>query len=1056
MNLRLFFLLWFLLCPMAFAKDEMNDEEFRQKLSSMLEREEKSIRVLREQITESQSAPFLPDLYLQLADLLSEKANTLYYIQMEKQKGDVTPLFKDHEISPVITAQKEAIRAYRLILKDFSSFDKKKLVQYRLALALKSIDEISEFMKAAGELIRAFPHSKEAMGTHLLLGQYYFEKRDWKAALDELKPVTSTPNAYERNLAKYRIGLVNIAQERFREALTQFEEVIRDPELKAQDNPYDISLKEKRVKTDLKREALIDSIRAYTHVFERNPEPVSYYSKLAPTEIHFQEVIEKLAMRYITLKKYDSAIKLLRTVSERTADPQKIITIYRDVLAMIPIRDRTGIPVEEIRFLLEKYNLWSSYFQIPPSVLDQTFSFFEKQVRELGTTSHALAKTESQPEKKREYLRRAGDFYQLYLGYFHGTSHSAKMATNLADVYFAERDYLPSGEYYLRTFLGEFGPTADKKALIQNALLCLQKKEDRSFYDRIRMRGLLIRTIESYLAFNKTLQSDPAIHFLLVKSKYEQGFFPGAFDELLAFAGKFPKTRQAVDAGELILDYFNTRNDYAGLESWSAKLLGLRLPHPAFAMKLQNISKQAKSKLIHERARTVAGFDEFSQGKSYLTIALTSEDATFQNMALKEALAKSRMERDIRTFLKAAELMAAREPNAEKRGGILRSIATEQIKMTQYYRGLKSLEQTFKDSELPSKTRVSSLDQAIRTALVLRDWQAIREYSRHPLWKNIAVQTKNQIRDRLVGLLESAVRIPPDLLPLIPGLGWTDDVLLVLYKAQFRIDSGLRGRVLAKVNELCRDPNRAPVCRWHALEMLDVKQAEFTDTIKSATPSLQDVESQAPRFATLMNAYRVLEGSGDSHLEILVALRNKENYLTFGQFLERGAKKNPELKPVLLQKAKETFETANSYTQQCRAIAERSPSVHQLGMLCPSTRSPTKEEILKVEAVKLRDVPREDPDSDRIEEIQRELFASQGGSGWLLDLAKQYLDEKYYRHASATAVYGMATFKDQQNDFRAILGCGLVVLGYTTEAAYHLKNASDYSGLKEKCLSQMR
>jgi hypothetical protein len=92
------------------------DEDFRHKLSQMLQRTDQSIKILRAQITESQSAPFLPDLYLQLAELLSQRSNTLYYVQMELQKGAVAKT-SDKEFSPVITAQQEAIAVYRTRLK---------------------------------------------------------------------------------------------------------------------------------------------------------------------------------------------------------------------------------------------------------------------------------------------------------------------------------------------------------------------------------------------------------------------------------------------------------------------------------------------------------------------------------------------------------------------------------------------------------------------------------------------------------------------------------------------------------------------------------------------------------------------------------------------------------------------------------------------------------------------------------------------------------------------------------------------------------------------------
>ena len=46
--------------------EEMTEEEFRGKLSDMFNRLNKSIKIIRDQITENQSAPFLANLSLLL------------------------------------------------------------------------------------------------------------------------------------------------------------------------------------------------------------------------------------------------------------------------------------------------------------------------------------------------------------------------------------------------------------------------------------------------------------------------------------------------------------------------------------------------------------------------------------------------------------------------------------------------------------------------------------------------------------------------------------------------------------------------------------------------------------------------------------------------------------------------------------------------------------------------------------------------------------------------------------------------------------------------------
>ncbi|MBC7397400.1 MAG: hypothetical protein H7333_08150, partial [Bdellovibrionales bacterium] len=428
------------------------DREFKAKLGESIRKAEKSIKVIRKQITESQNAPFLPDLFVQLGDLLSQKAITLYYIKMEndsKVEGSSTRI---EEAQPVVVATREAIEVYKTLLRDFPAYPRRADVTYKLAICFKSIDDVPQFIVATSKLIKDFPNTDYSMRGSLLLGRHFLDEKEFDSALKLLLPIAQSKLPYEKNLARHWIGLIYLGKEKYAEALHEFEAVINDPELKEQENPYDLKKQAGRGKSDLKREALLDSIRAYTTVYEKNPDPVAYYLKLSPTEAYYQEVIEKLALRYVTIKKYEQSVKLLRTTSERTADSQKVVNIYREVLLLMPVDQRIAIPVEEMSFVLHKFNLWQSYYKMPAQLHSDSYWFFEKQLRDVATRNHDLAKVERNPARKKKLLLQARDYYHLYIPFFDRTASTIKMATNLADVYYLLGEYLKSGDQYLRIY----------------------------------------------------------------------------------------------------------------------------------------------------------------------------------------------------------------------------------------------------------------------------------------------------------------------------------------------------------------------------------------------------------------------------------------------------------------------------------------------------------------------------------------------------------------------------------------------------------------------------
>lgn len=1034
-----------------------SSEAFLTRLTDMLDRTEKSIKLTREQIVQSQSAPFLPQLYLQMAELLSQKSNTLYYIKMERDKNNALGDFSEKAFSPVVNAQKEAIATYRQILKEFPNFNRKLHVMYRLATALKTIDETTPFIKISSDLMREFPKSEEAIRVRLLMGQYYFEKKQDNYALQLLLPVAQSNLNYERNLAKYRIGLIYLNREKYRDALTQFEQIVQDNSLKEQENPYEVSLKTRSAgRADLKREALIDSIRAYTRVYDKDADPIGYYSRMAPTEIHFQEIIEKLSIRYINIKRYTLAVKLLRTLSERTADPQKIMNVYQEVLLMIPLADRITVPIEEIQYILEKYNAWSNFYEMQKSSGMQAYGFFEKQIRDFGTTSHSYAKVEKHSDRKRLFLLRAKDFYQLYLGYFAGSPNCVKIATNLADVYFALGQYLESGDYYLRVYLGEFGPPVAKKLLIENAILCFQKKGNYTFYQRLRLQGLLIQAVEQYLKFDPKRRADPKLNFAKLKAEYDQSFFPEVLENCIEFMRRYRNSPQAVDAGELILDYFNTRNEYSGLETWTNRMLGLKLPSGAFNSKLAAIRQQARSKILSEKVKNLGAYDEFAQGKGYLAAALSLEDQKLSGEALRQALARSKAEQDMETFMEAARVMAKQENNASKKLAIIRSMAREYLRVTQYKAAIQVYEEIIKSPEFAPAEKKQAIEDALNTALLLRDWKSLQAGLANPLANDLSPSTKHRIREQLSDILMSPLEVPSGMTETLIRMGVNDDSLLALFKAQYKISHALQTRILHETTSRCGTQTRQLHCRWVNLSRMEGVLAQFNKKVSDSPRSMAGIEAVAQNFATVTSGLQSLEGSGDPLFESTLATKSNEAYTVFGKYLQDAADGNGELKPILLQKAQEAFSSARLYLDRCNSIGARDKTQKPKADFCKAGKAKTVKEVLSTRQYSLKTAANSDPSDRDINELRKALFSGKSDVNHMLQLATKYYQSGYLHHACATASYGMSQYKQNEADFRTILGCSVLQLGLIHEASYHLRSGSNHQNLRGICYKQLR
>ena len=93
--------------------------------------------------------------------------------------------------------------------------------------------------------------------------------------------------------------------------------------------------------------------------------------------------------------------------------------------------------------------------------------------------------------------------------------------------------------------------------------------------------------------------------------------------------------------------------------------------------------------------------------------------------------------------------------------------------------------------------------------------------------------------------------------------------------------------------------------------------------------------------------------------------------------------------------------------------------------------------------------------SDGFVKLQKQVFGTSDKPDALLALAEKYLKEGYYNHAAAAATAGSAQFSAAEGDFKAILGCSLIKLNLLSEANYHLKKASSYKDLADRCRSEL-
>lgn len=1027
----------------------MSPEEFNRKLSQMYARINKSITILRDQITNNQSAPFLGNLYMQLGDLLAQKSNVLYYIKMESAQGEVSEA--DKKFKEVVDATKEAISIYQKVLAEFPKFEGRSRAMYQVALAAKSIDEMTLFMQSVDQLIKAYPKAKDGVKGKLLLALHLFERGVFDEAEKLYRELLTTEFAYERNQAKFRLAILKSVAEKYPEAMELLVQIVTDQSFRDEDNESEVNLKKKSVRTNLKREALLESVRPYSEIHAKvKHDPVGYYSSIAPTENMFQEVMEKLALRYINLKKYSEAIVLLRVMADRTSSPEKVLTLYKEVLLMIPINERVTLPVQEIRHLLTRYVQWKHFYRLPQNVATSAEDFFEKQLRDLGTRSHDLGKEEKDTRKRAVLLFKAVEFYDLYLSIFFDKPYAAKMAVNAGDAYFRLGLFMQCGDYYLRAYKGEWGsPGKDQQLLVlKNAVYCLEKEREYTFYETRRVKGLLIEGLKILMKVDPQKRQDPKTNFVLAKAIYDQGFYDQALPRLLEFMKKYPTSKYTLDSTNLILDYFNIKSDYEKLILWCDKILALKLPNNEVNSLVSKVREQGKHKNLQAKVESSANFDGLSQAKSYLSSVSSLQDVELRNLALSKALEAAKRERDRDTFFKAAKAMLAKESDANKKLEIQLLLATEYIKMSSFGEA-KNIYRSLIGGGMASRKEVAQ--GAMALALSLRDWSFLGDIMDRAAGAIDSAQ-RTQVAELVASALESPLRPPSTLLNLASSFAATPSVYVALWKSR-RTNPRAQSLINANRQQVCQQGASTPGCLAARLDGLESKVAGLLKSFNATAADVGQLEKMAATFAQLTGELTSLEGA-DSSLDVLTSLVQSQLYQGFARYLKRVAAGNAQIAPMINAKVGESARTAQQFKERCKKIISSSDLVSSINGACQRGQlvGPWKNawqwpSVMDLPALKLS--------RDEQFPSERKALFSLYEAASVIKMTTTLYRQQYYHEAAASASYGLS-LGAQQAELQTLLGCSVLELGHLSEAAYYLKIGAEVQGLKNQCLGKLR
>lgn len=569
----------------------------------------------------------LAELYVERASIVNSKIQTDYdrrLVAYNQGKLKQKPNLNNKAAQDY---NKKAIQLYEWFIRDFPKDSKVSQAFYFLGF---NYFELGNPEKGAGyykKLIEDYPKSPFAGEAYFGLGEYYFDKDDWTQAykqysflIKEKRHKLHTFSLYKGAWCLFRLG-------KHKDALNYMEYI-----LKAGRSEQGSELASKRIinRTKLEAEALRDIVVFYVHVRDAQ-DAMAYFKRIVPGDP--LPYIERLAYFYSDSRGDKESARLLfsELIKANPTAPKAFEYQYQIVQNYFYAKN-SPLFKEELFKWIREFNRESAWGQANAS--NETLLNDGSKLQEQLLRNYILQNHQNAQDSRGKFSQGlASEGYNIYLREFKNSPTIGDMHFYYGELLFDMKKYDEAAIHY--RWVVDNSPQSkffDKAAT--NLLLAFEKsvpsekeltKRNSDNLDPIPMDPKSQKFAETSEWFSQKFpkaEKVVEIKFRAGRLYYLHNQFDKAESLFKDIVKTFPKSKQAEFSANLLLDIYNLKKDYIGLEKAGEELL----QNQAFA----NTKAGEEIKGVIERANFKKAQDLEAQ-KKYLESAVQYESFAMQN-----------------------------------------------------------------------------------------------------------------------------------------------------------------------------------------------------------------------------------------------------------------------------------------------------------------------------------------------------------------------------------------------------------------------------------------
>lgn len=525
------------------------------------------------------------ELWLRLAELYVEKS-VLIDTRKQDEFDKQVKLFNEGKTKrrPVLDVRgarelnRKAIQLYEWFMKDFPRDPK--VAQALFFLGFNNF-ELGQFEKGAKyyeTLIKRYPRSSFVGEAQFSLAEYYFENEKWTLAYNRYVPLIKNKNHRLNTYSIYKGAWCLFRLGKHKQALSYLETIIRNSQVTQGEE-----LASKRIvnKERLENEALRDLV-VFFAADRKASEAPEYFMDITRKD-DVSSYIEKLAYYYVDKGNSDSARTSFKYLIEKNPNsPQAFEYQYQIVQNYFYAKNSTRFR-DELYGWVKGYGVNSSWYKANQS----NTALIQKsdRLRETTLKNYILQQHQTAQNSRAAFSQASAvDGYKIYLEEFSGSSQIADMHFYYGELLYDMKKYDEATNEY--RWVVENAPKSAFYSKAASNIIYAAEKSLPSDKDLLKRVGDQTQPIpfdpssESFIkAANWYIQKFPngeraaELKFRVARLYYQHNQFDQANDGFKKVVQQHPKTKYSEYSANLLLDIFNLRKDYIGLEKTGQELL---------------------------------------------------------------------------------------------------------------------------------------------------------------------------------------------------------------------------------------------------------------------------------------------------------------------------------------------------------------------------------------------------------------------------------------------------------------------------------------------------